>query len=108
MAGRAKVSEMDDWQMPVDYAILEALPKKGSRLGYHVLGSTVRIVTQRLNEGLPKEARMSTGVIAQRITRWLRPKGLVAEVRVHGSGGAKGYQITEAGERMLADKPEEM
>lgn len=105
----SKESGTDDfraWAMPVDYGILRCLPKEGSRLGYHVLGATVRVVRDTLNAELPEdspaEAKLSSEVIAQRITRWLRPKGMVVEVKVHGAGGAKGYQATERGQRMLA------
>lgn len=90
------------WHMPVDEPILAAMPPEGSRLGYHVLGSTVKMIVDRMNEGVEKEAQMTTGIVAQRITRWLRPNGMVVEVKVHGAGGSKGYQITQAGQAMLA------
>lgn len=94
-----------EWSMPIDVGILKSLPDEGSRLGYHVLGSTVKVVKDKLNAELPDdapaEARVTSEIIAQRITRWLRPKGMVVEVKVHGAGGSKGYQRTEAGARML-------
>lgn len=94
------------WAMPVDYAILRELPKQGSRLGYHVLGNTVRIITQTLNAPLPREAHLSSGVVGQRITRWLIPKGMAMQVKIHGARGAKGYQATERGRLMLAADPD--
>lgn len=95
-------NDWDEWVMPIDEGILANLPAQGSRLGYHVLGGTVKTIGVAINSDLPKEARMPTPVIAQRIVRWLRPKGMVVEVKVHGSGGAKGYQITDRGQQMLA------
>lgn len=88
-----------DWTMPIDFAILANLPKQGSRLGYHVLGATVKNVLDTL--GGAEETGVSSGAIGQRITRWLLPKGLVIVVRVHGSGGGRAYQITPEGERVL-------
>lgn len=90
------------WAMPVDYGILENMPPQGSRLGYHVLGATVKTILEALNADVPVEHRMSPGIVSQRIARWLRPNGMVVEVKVHSAGGAKGYQITERGQRMLA------
>lgn len=90
-----------EWSMPVDEGILAALPAEGSQIGYHVIGSTVKLIGDELNFGVPKEMQLSPGIISQRITRWLRPQGMVVEVKVHGSGGSKGYQITASGQRML-------
>jgi hypothetical protein len=100
-------NDWDDWAMPIDYAIVAALPPQGSRLGYHVLGSTVKTILETLNAGLPKEAHMTPGIVAQRITRWLRPQGMVVEVKVHGSGGSKGYQVTDRGQQMAESAPKE-
>jgi hypothetical protein len=89
------------WTMPIDFGVLANLPRQGSRLGYHVLGATVKTVLKKLNDGLEPEARMTSGYVGQRITRWLLPKGLVVAVKVHGAGSSKAYQITPEGERVL-------
>lgn len=102
------MSELPDWVMPVDHGILSSLPKEGSRLGYHNLGSTVKIIRKRLNESAPDGGELTSGIIAQRITRWLIPNRMVVVVKVHGASGELGYQATEAGQRLAAQISKEM
>lgn len=101
-------AESDDlsWSMPLDEGILKSLPDEGTQLGYHVIAVTVRQIRDKLNDELaedaPAEAATRSTLITQRITRYLRPRGMVVQVKVHGAGGSHGYQVTERGREMLA------
>lgn len=84
---------------PLDFEILRRLPKVGAMLGYHTLGATVK----SLKRDLGSDGLVTSDQIHGRL-RSLRDARLVASVRVLPVGDGLGWQITPAGETLLAQR----
>ncbi len=89
----------------IDYAILAALPKQGSKLGLRDLAPQVKQVKNNLNEGVPSEARLTGSTISGRM-RQLKSWGLVVEVPVTPVSDGRGFQITPEGQAVLNGRAE--
>lgn len=83
--------------LPLDYAILEALPKQGAMMGFHNLGATVKHLMRKWRDQSVTSAQLNGRV------RTLKFYGLAVDVMVMPVGDGKGWQITPEGERVLAE-----
>jgi hypothetical protein len=87
---------------PLDWEIIKRLPRQGSMLGYHTIASTVKHLKQEMNSSLgpdaPEEAKVDSNQINGRLVS-MQVAGLVTQVTVISSGGTKGWQRTQKGEK---------
>ena len=77
----------------LDYAILEALPREGSRMGHHTFAKQVISIVEEL--GGVRSAQVNGRL------RSLKHNGLVVNVTVQPVADGAGWQITTEGEQLL-------
>ena len=99
---RIKPEDVESRLADLDYAIFERLPEVGQKLGYHPMIKSVRKLRDELNEGLPPEARLSSGAVTVRL-RMLRIGGLTEPVTTGFSDKPDGWQRTLRASELLAE-----
>jgi hypothetical protein len=88
--------------LPLDYAILGALPKQGATAGLHNLAATAKHLARKWRTEQVTSAQLNGRL------RSLKEMGLIVSVRVLPLGDGLGWQITPQGERTLAEHQEKV
>lgn len=89
----------------LDYAIFEALPEVGQKLGYHPMFKSAKKLVEELNANVPSEARMGVGALGARL-RSLSIGELVAPVSTQLNGRTSGWQRTAVASELLRKREE--